>query len=116
MRSYETVFVLDPSLDEPGIEKEISRVEDLITNHKGSIKKTEKWGMKKFAYPIQKKMQGYYTLIYFEGDGDIPAELERSYKLNEHCLRYLTVVSEEKDRQPEKEESKQNSMRSQPSS
>lgn len=116
MRLYETVFVLDPSLDEPAIEKEISRVEDLITNHKGSIKKREKWGMKKFAYPIRRKIQGYYTLIYFEGDGDIPAELERSYKLNEHCLRYLTVVSEEKDKQPEKEESKQNSKRSQSSS
>ncbi len=112
MRLYETVFVLDPSLDEHTIEKEISKVEGLITNHKGSIRKTEKWGMKKFAYPIKRKMQGYYTLIYFAGDGDIPTELERSYKLNEHCLRYLTVVSQEKDKQPDKEESKQNLKRS----
>ena len=95
MRVYETIFVLDSSLDDHAIQKEIEKVERLIINQKGRIIKTEKWGTKKFAYPIKKKLQGYYTLIYFEGDGNIPTELERIYKLNEFCLRYLTVVSEE---------------------
>ena len=95
LRLYETVFVLDPSLDEHTVEKQIDRVEELITSNKGTVKKTEKWGMKKFAYPIKKRPQGYYTLIYFEGDGNILKELERVYKLNEFCLRYLTVQSEE---------------------
>ncbi len=105
---YETVFVLDSSLDDHTIQKEIEKVEQFIINHKGRIIRNEKWGVKRFAYPIKKKLQGYYTLIYFEGDGDIPSELERLYKLNESCLRYLTVVSEEKGRQPEGEESKEN--------
>ncbi|MGB8656885.1 MAG: 30S ribosomal protein S6 [Candidatus Zixiibacteriota bacterium] len=96
MRVYETVFILDPSLDEHTVEKEIKKVEDLITGQKGKIVKTEKWGTRRLAYPIQKKMQGHYTLIYFEGDGNIPTDLERAYKLNESCLRYLTVVSEAK--------------------
>ena len=104
LRVYETIFVLDPSLDDHTIQKEIKKVEELIFNHKGKIIKTEKWGMKRFAYPIRKKPQGYYTLIYFEGDGNIPTELERIYKLNESCLRYLTVVSQEKPKQPEAEE------------
>jgi small subunit ribosomal protein S6 len=103
---YETVFILDPTLDEHTVDKEINKVEELILSHKGMVKKTEKWGLKKFAYPIKKKLQGFYTLIYFEGDGDIPKELERSYKLNEHCLRYLTVVSEQKEKQPEEEENR----------
>jgi small subunit ribosomal protein S6 len=91
-------------LDEHSLEKEIKKVEDLITNQKGSIIKTEKWGTRRLSYPINKKMQGFYTLIYFEGDGNIPSELERAYKLNESCIRYLTVVSEAKaDRFKEEE-------------
>jgi small subunit ribosomal protein S6 len=107
LRLYETVFVLDPTLDEHAIEKEISKVEELITNHKGTVEKTEKGGIKRLAYPIKKKPQGYYTLIYFEGDGHIGAELERSYKLNESCLRYLTVVSEQKEKPVQEEEGKE---------
>jgi small subunit ribosomal protein S6 len=103
LSTYETIFVLDPTLDDHGVQKEIEKVEELITSRKGRVVKTEKWGLKKFAYPIRKKVQGFYTLIYFEGEGDIPSELERSYKLNESCLRYLTVVSKPK---PEAEEEK----------
>ena len=105
MRVYETVFILDPSLDEHTLEKEIKKVEDLITHQKGRIIKTEKWGSRRLAYPLRKKMQGNYTLIYFEGDGNVPTELERAYKLNESCLRFLTVASEAKTEEPKMEES-----------
>jgi len=104
LRLYETIFILDPTLDEHSLEKEIKKVEDLITNQKGSIIKTEKWGTRRLSYPINKKMQGFYTLIYFEGDGNIPSELERAYKLNESCIRYLTVVSEAKAERFKEEE------------
>ncbi len=96
MRVYETIFILDPTLDDHTIQKEIKKVEDMITNLKGKVIKTEKWGNRRLAYPIRKKLQGYYTLIYFEGEGNLLTELERAYKLNESCLRYLTVVSEQK--------------------
>ena len=95
MPRYETVFVLDPSLDDKTIQKEIKKAEDLITDHKGEVLKIDKWGKKRFAYPIKKKHEGYYTLILFDGEGKIPKELERAYKLNEFCLRYLTVVAQE---------------------
>lgn len=95
MPIYETVFVLDPSLDDTILQKEIKKVEDLITDHKGQVLKIDKWGKRRFAYPINRKNEGYYTLILFEGEGKIPKELERAYKLNELCLRYLTVVAEE---------------------
>ena len=107
MRVYETVFILDPSLDDHTIQKEIKKIEDLITKQKGRVIKTEKWGTRRLAYPIRKKLQGHYTLIYFEGDGDLPTELERSYKLNESCLRYLTVVSEEKAKSSQADEGKE---------
>ena len=95
MPRYETVFVLNPSLDDKTIQEEIKKVEDFITHHKGQVLKIDKWGKKRFTYPIKKKHEGYYTLIFFEGDGKIPKELERAYKLNEFCLRYLTVAAQE---------------------
>ena len=95
MPRYETVFVLDPSLDDKTIQKEIKKVEGFITDHKGEVLKIDKWGKKRFAYPIKKRHEGYYSLILFEGDGEIPKELDRVYKLNEFCLRYLTVVAQE---------------------
>jgi small subunit ribosomal protein S6 len=98
LRKYETVFILDPSLDDKTIQKEIKRVEDLVTDHKGQVLKIDRWGKKRFAYPIGKKHEGYYTLILFEGDVNIPKELERIYKLNEFCLRYLTVVAQAEEK------------------
>ena len=97
MRRYETVFILDSSLDKSTLEQEVKKVEDLITSREGKIIKVDTWGTRRLAYPIAKKQQGYYTLIIFEGEGGLPSELEKSYKLNESCLRYLTVVSEEEE-------------------
>ena len=89
------MFVLDPSLDEKAVPNEIKKVEDLIRDHKGQVLKIDKWGKKRFAYPIKKKHEGFYTLILFEGEGGIPKELGRAYELNELCLRYLTVAAEQ---------------------
>ncbi len=104
MKKYETTFVLDSSLDNDSIEREIQKVSDIITGSGGNIAKLEKWGVKRFAYPIARRQQGFYTYILFEGSPKTPQELEKVYKLNEACLRYLTVVhsGEEKPDLPEK--------------
>ena len=92
MKPYETIFVLDTVLDNETIEKEINKVADIITNPGGKILKLERWGIKRFAYPIAKKQQGFYVYIFFEGDPKTPKELEKNYQLSEFCLRYLTVL------------------------
>ncbi|OGC78751.1 MAG: 30S ribosomal protein S6 [candidate division Zixibacteria bacterium RBG_16_40_9] len=104
MKKYETTFVLDSTLDNESIEREIKKVSDIIVNAGGSILKLERWGVKRFAYPIARRQQGFYTYILFEGSPKTPPELEKVYKLNEACLRYLTVVysGEEKPNLPEK--------------
>jgi small subunit ribosomal protein S6 len=91
MNFYETIFILDAAPD--AIDAEIKKVEDLITAHKGEVVSADRWGMRKLAYEIKRKGQGFYTCIYFKGDNGLPAILENQYKLNENCLRYLTVVS-----------------------
>jgi len=107
LRKYETVFVLDSSLDKATTDQEVKRVEDLIASREGKVIKVDRWGIRRLAYPIAKKQQGYYTLIIFEGGSDLLGELERSYKLNESCLRWITVVCEAEEEPAEKSPSKE---------
>ena len=103
LKRYETTFILDPALPEEAIEKEIKKVEEQIESLEGKILKIEKWGLKRLAYPIAKKLQGFYVFILYEGEGNIPSELEKGFRLNELCLRYLTVLSEGKIESPSEE-------------
>jgi len=93
MRNYETIFILDPLLEEEKIAQEVEKVKKLISEEKGEILQEDRWGMRKLAYAIKGKEQGYYTLLVFRGGPEIPAELERNFKLNENCLRYFTTVA-----------------------
>jgi small subunit ribosomal protein S6 len=96
LKKYETVFILDPGLDEITWDKEVKKLEELIENNKGKIIQTQRWGLRKLSYRIKKKNEGYYVLIQFEAPVSIIRELDRYYKLNESCLRFLNVVLEEK--------------------
>lgn len=91
MNAYETVFVLDPQLEDEGIDQQITRIEHVITSHDGEIVGTERWGRRKLSYEIGKRQQGFYTLIRFSANSTVPAELDRVFKLNEAVLRHLIV-------------------------
>lgn len=91
MRSYETIVVMDPQLDDEPIGKQIEAFERIITSHKGDIVGTERWGRRKLGYEIDDRQQGYYTLFKYNAEPMLPIELDRLLKLNEHVLRHLTV-------------------------
>lgn len=93
MKLYETTFIMDPQLLEEGWEKAVARYSDIITRN-GSIKRTERWGLRRMAYPIQKRTQGYYVHMVHESAPSVPRDLERQFMLDETCLRYLTVVAD----------------------
>lgn len=65
--------------------------EDLLKEHKCEIVSRENWGLKKLAYPIQLKKNGFYTLIEFKGEGNVVADLELAFKRDERVIRYLTT-------------------------
>ncbi|MDH4223870.1 MAG: 30S ribosomal protein S6 [candidate division Zixibacteria bacterium] len=102
MRRYETVFILDPGLDDAACDKEIIKVEELLEKHKGKLLKTDRWGLRRLSYRIKKKTEGYYVLIQFEATSDLVRELERHFKLNEFCLRSL-IVQKENEKSAEKD-------------
>lgn len=93
MKLYETTFILDPELKEDGWESAIAKYSGII-NQAGTIKATYRWGLRRLAYEILKKTHGYYVHIIHESEPSVPLELERQFKLDEACMRYLTVVAD----------------------
>jgi small subunit ribosomal protein S6 len=91
LKDYETVFILTPVLSEDQAKEAVAKYKDLITKNGGKMINEEHWGLKKLAYPIQKKSSGFYQLFQFQAPGTIIADLELAYKRDERILRFLTV-------------------------
>ena len=87
---YETVIVTSAKLGEDGNAAIVERFTNLIARH-GTVQSVDDWGKRRFAYPIQKQTEGYYTLIYFESDPTFTAELDRRYQITDGVLRTLIV-------------------------
>ena len=91
MRRYETVYILRPTLGEEQINTLIDNTTKIIQSDKGLIIESDKWGIKKLAYPIKKETLGYYVLCDFSGTPEAVAEIERKFRIDDSVLRYLTV-------------------------
>ena len=87
---YETVIVTSAKLGEEGSAALVERFKALIAEH-GTVQSVDDWGKRRFAYPIQKQTEGYYTLINFEITPDFTAELDRRYQITDGILRTLIV-------------------------
>lgn len=90
MNSYETVFILTPVLSEAQVKEAAEKFSDLITASGGKIVNEENWGLRKLAYPIQKKSTGFYQLIQFDAEGDFVKKLDTEYRRDERIIRFLT--------------------------
>jgi small subunit ribosomal protein S6 len=88
------VAIVLADLSEEEITAIIDRSQTIITDRKGVIAKTDKWGKRHLAYEIKKKRDGYYFLIDFAGDGPIVNEIERNYKIDDRVLKFMTVKKE----------------------
>jgi small subunit ribosomal protein S6 len=91
-RLYESIFIVNASLDDPQIDAVIARVEDTITKNGGTIAASNRWGRKRLAYSINKKTTGFYVHLEFEGPSTLIAVLERAFQLDEMVLRHLTAI------------------------
>ncbi len=88
---YETVFILTPVLSEQQMTETVEKFKALLTEMVAELLNEENWGMKKMAYPIQKKSTGFYTLLEFKAEPEVIERLEVAYRRDERVLRYLTV-------------------------
>ncbi len=90
-KSYETTYIINASLEDSQIEAALTHVAEVIERNGGAITASNRWGRKRLAYPIQKKNNGYYVNVEFNGPGQLIAQLERAYLLDENILRFLTI-------------------------
>lgn len=90
LNQYETVFIATPVLSEAQFKEVVSKFSGLITANNGELIHDEDWGLKKLAYPIQKKSTGFYHLIEFKAEPSFIEKLETEYRRDERIIRFLT--------------------------
>ena len=69
----------------------VAKFSDMVTSAGGEVENVDKWGMKKFAYPINFKNEGYYVLMNFTADSEFPKELERVMRITDGVVRSMVV-------------------------
>ena len=91
MNKYEAMYIVTPEMEDEAIKGVIEMFSGIITANGGEIEKTDEWGRKKLAYPIDYKTEGYYVLVNFAAAPELPRELERNFRNDESILRYMVV-------------------------
>ena len=94
MNKYETVFIMTPVLSDQQMKETVEKFKGVLAAQGAEIINEESWGLKKMAYPIQKKSTGFYQLIEFKAEPTAIDKLEIAYRRDERVIRYLTVKLE----------------------
>lgn len=91
MNQYETVFILNPVLSDEQIRETVDKFTGLLESRGADIINKENWGLKKLAYPIEKKKSGFYNFIEFTAPGEEIEQYEVELRRDERIMRFLTV-------------------------
>ena len=92
LKQYETVFIATPVLSDAQMKEAVAKYLDLIKENGGEVVYEQDWGLRKLAYPIQKKTTGFYHLIEFKAEPAFIAKLETQYRRDERIIRFLTFA------------------------
>ena len=95
MNKYESVIIINPSLDEQGIKDVITKFTDLINNNNGKVENVDEMGKRKLAYEIKKQSEGYYVVYTFEANPEFIKELERIYRITDSVMKFITIRKED---------------------
>ena len=91
LRSYESVLILKPDIDEPRADGALEKIGEFIKSNGGACLKIEKWGKKRLAYRIRKNRFGIYLNIYHTLDSAKVAELESKYRLFDLIIKFMVL-------------------------
>lgn len=94
MKNYEVLFILDPVMDDSEKNAMIERVKEII-NDGGEAGEVDIWGNRRLAYEINKKKDGFYVLIQFKANADMPKELDRRLRISDSIMRHIIVCKDE---------------------
>ena len=90
MKHYEIIFMVHPDQSEqvPGM---IERYTNIVTQRTGKVHRTEDWGRRQLAYPIDKILKAHYVLMNVECDTEALAELSNAFRYNDAVIRNLVL-------------------------
>jgi small subunit ribosomal protein S6 len=112
MRRYEVVFVLAPTLTEEEVEAQIATYSEVAAELGAQVIDIDKWGKKRFAFPVKKHPDGFFTVFTVESDSDAPFnELERRFRVSDSVIRFLTVRVDQELKRAAKFEKKRETRR-----
>ncbi len=92
MRNYELAYIADPELDEEALQALEERVKSWVEAAQGTIVDVERWGKRKLAYPIQRRIEGYYYILKTDMPASAGREIERDLGIDQNILRYLITL------------------------
>jgi small subunit ribosomal protein S6 len=92
IRQYEAVFIMTPVLSDEQMKETVSKFQKFLVDKGATIINDDSWGLRKLAYPIQKKSTGFYHQFEFHAEGNLINDFEVALKRDERILRFLTVV------------------------
>ena len=94
MNKYESVVIINPTVDEEGVKSLVAKFTDLI-NTDGKVEKVDDLGKRKLAYEVKKQKEGYYQVCNFEANPELIKELERNYRITDEIIKFMTIKVDE---------------------
>lgn len=91
-KNYESVVIINATLDDEQINSIVKTIQSLITDNGGEINEVDVWGRKRLAYPIEKAKSGFYVVYRFTSNPEFISKLERMYRLDENVIRFITIA------------------------
>lgn len=92
MRKYQMLYIVSSAINDEQRDEVIAKVESIVTKNGGVIEGTEKSGMKKFAYPINYRTEGFYVLVNFTSEDSAPNAISKQLNITENVVRHMIVA------------------------
>ena len=87
-RVYELMFIVDADVDDEGIRAALAKVGEMIVEEGGKVATTDEWGRRKYAYPINKKLEGYYIVLEIVTESHNLDSVDRYLRLADDIVRH----------------------------
>ena len=91
MNRYELLTIIAGNLTDEQKEATVNKYLQMIEKNDGKVQVVNKWGMKKLAYPINYKREGYYVLVEFDSVASLPRKIDETMRIDENVMRSLCI-------------------------
>jgi small subunit ribosomal protein S6 len=95
LREYEVMLILPAEADESVVGGAVERITKILSERGGEVRNIDRWGRRRFAYPIARQSEGYYVVVRFTSEPDSISAIDRSLTLADEVVRFKVVVRED---------------------